>query len=110
MLRRVATVGLMALTVATLAYANPASATPSDAAHVSVGNRWQATSIDLCSGAYFFNYTQRITVDGESTMAPVESVAPPGRYEAILVNSCDGYDIYEFGLCLCLIVAVKSSP
>lgn len=109
MLRKVATVWLMASTVATFACANPASAKPSDAAHVSVGNRWEAIPTSLCSGAYVFNYRQRITLDGESTMAPVESVAPPGRYEAILVNRCDGYDIYEFGSCLCLIVAVKSS-
>lgn len=109
MLRKVATFWLLALAVATFADANPASAKPSGSAHVSVGNRWQASSIDLCSGAYSFSYTQRITVDGESTMAPVESLAPPGRYEAVLVNSCDGYDMYAFGSCGCLIVAVKLS-
>ena len=109
MLRKFAILWLLAVTVITFAQADPAGAKPSDAAHVAVGNRWQASPTELCSGAYSFNYRQRITVGGESTMAPVEAVAPPGRYEAILVNTCDGYDIYEFGSCLCQIVAVKSS-
>ncbi len=109
MLRKVATLSCMALAVATFSGANPAGAKPSATVHVSVAAQWEPiATLFLCSD-YGFNYRQRITIDGDSMMAPVASVAPPGHYEAILWDTCDGYDIYAFDSCLCQLVAVESS-
>ncbi len=111
MIKRLAALCCIALSMATVPGASPATAkTTSDpgSVWVSVGGHAEPIAPTFrCS--HSANYEQRIVVDGESDMMQVASVVWPGRYEAIVYDICDGYIVYAFGSCLCNFVFVKSS-
>lgn len=67
-------------------------ASPESGSHVVVAHRWKAQPSMICGRT--FNYVQRMTIDGVSTMVPTEFIYAPGRYELVVEDTCDGYHIF----------------
>ena len=112
MIKKLAALCCIAVAMGTIVGAGPATAkTTTDPASVwvSVGGHAEALAAPTDRCSYSVNYEQRIVVDGESDMMQVAFVVPPGRYEAIAYDTCDGYIVYAFGACLCNFVFVKAS-
>ena len=92
-------IGLVAVACAAVVFsASPAGAviaSPESGSYVFIGNKWRAQHDTICG--VDFNYVQRMTIDGVSTMVPTEFIYPPGRHALVLRATCDGHNIYGVG-------------
>ena len=75
-------------------------ATTVSVTHVSIGNNSRVEVTPLCP--YTFNFGQRMTISGRSTMVLAASQYRPGYYELTLNATCEGYNIYDVDPCGCL--------
>lgn len=71
-------------------------ASPESGSRVSIGNKWEAQPATICGLS--FNYVQRMTINGVSTLVPTEFIYTPGRHALVLQGTCDGYNIYGVGI------------
>lgn len=89
-------IGLVGIACAAVVFsAAPAGAviaSPESSSYVFVANNWKAQPNTICGQD--FNYVQRMTIDGVSTMVPTEFIYAPGRYALVLQEPCEGYYIY----------------
>jgi hypothetical protein len=85
--------GLIMATILSVNRANATIATTESASRVVVTKQANSVSFDLCS--YHFNFEQRMIINGQLMMILTTQENSPGPHDLLLIETCDGYNIYQ---------------